>query len=70
MDFPLWAWAIPAGSFALLEAAAIRNRRGGDTASELIRRLAGINPVRPWRPLGVAVIATFCTWLAHHLIGG
>ncbi|MER5912309.1 hypothetical protein ABT124_17895 [Streptomyces sp. NPDC001982] len=68
MDFPLWLWAIPAGSFAVLEALAIRNRRKGDTASELLRRAAGISPARPWRPVGVAVIATFCAWLANHLI--
>lgn len=48
MDFPLWLWAIPAGSFAVLEAIAIRNRRQGDTASQLLRWLAGIKPVRPW----------------------
>lgn len=70
MDFPLWLWSIPVGSFAVLEAAAILNRRRGDTLSELIRQVAGIKPARPWRPVGVAVIATFCTWLAHHLIGG
>ncbi|WP_406168864.1 hypothetical protein [Streptomyces sp. NBC_00996] len=68
MDFPLWLWAIPAGSFAVLEGLAIFNRRRGDTLSELIRRAAGISPARPWRPLGIAAIATFCTWLAHHLI--
>ncbi|WP_432198726.1 hypothetical protein [Streptomyces sp. bgisy027] len=70
MDFPLWLWAVPAGSFAVLEGLAIANKRRGDTAGELLRRAAGISPVRPWRPLGVAVIATFCAWLAHHLIGG
>ncbi|WP_151484861.1 hypothetical protein [Streptomyces albicerus] len=70
MDFPLWLWAIPAGSFAVLEALAIRNRRQGDTASELIRRLAGISPARPWKPLGIAAITAVCTWLADHLIWG
>ncbi|WAZ20156.1 hypothetical protein STRCI_001255 [Streptomyces cinnabarinus] len=70
MDFPLWLWAIPAGSFAVLEGLAIANRRRGDTASELLRAAAGIKPARPWRPVGVAVIAGFCAWLANHLIGG
>ncbi|MGV4984503.1 hypothetical protein ACVB8X_13865 [Streptomyces sp. NRAIS4] len=70
MDFPLWLWAIPAGSFAVLEGLAMFNRRQGDAASELLRKLAGIKPARPWRPIGVAVIAAFCTWLARHLIGG
>lgn len=68
MDFPLWLWAIPTGSFAILEGLAIANKRRGDTASELIRRAAGIKPARPWRPLGAAAIAAFCAWLAHHLI--
>ncbi len=70
MDFPLWLWLIPGGSFVVLEALAITNRRQGDTASELLRLAAGIKPARPWRPLGVAVIAGACAWLAHHLIGG
>ncbi|MFJ9114491.1 hypothetical protein ACIRJO_02965 [Streptomyces sp. NPDC102394] len=70
MDFPLWLWAVPVGSFAVLEGVAIFNRRRGDTASELLRKAAGIKPLRPWRPAGVAAITTFCTWLAHHLIGG
>ncbi|MFF4547246.1 hypothetical protein ACFY1J_23970 [Streptomyces sp. NPDC001406] len=75
MDFPLWLWAIPAGSFAVLETLAIRNRHQGDTASELLlllllRRAAGISPARPWQPIGIAAVATFCAWLAHHLIGG
>lgn len=70
MDFPLWLWAIPAASFAILEGIAIFNRRRGDTASELLRRLAGIKPLRPWKPTGVAIITAACTWLAHHLIGG
>ncbi|MCI3277537.1 hypothetical protein [Streptomyces cylindrosporus] len=70
MDFPLWLWAIPAGSFAVMEGLAIANRRSGDNASELIRRAAGISPARPWRPLGIAAIATFCVWFGHHLIGG
>lgn len=70
MDFPLWLWAIPTGSFAVLEGLAIANKRQGDTASELLRAAAGIKPLRPWRPVGVAVVATFCAWLANHLIGG
>ncbi|MFE6362986.1 hypothetical protein ACFVP3_23680 [Streptomyces sp. NPDC057806] len=70
MDFPLWLWAIPAASFGVLEALAIANKRQGDTASELLRLAAGAKPARPWRPLGVAAIAGFCAWLAHHLIGG
>jgi hypothetical protein len=70
MEISAWWWLIPIGSFAVLEAIAIRNKVRGDTLSELLRRLAGINPVRPWRPLGVAAIAAFCAWLAHHLIGG
>jgi hypothetical protein len=70
VDFPLWLWAIPAGSFAVLEGLAIANKRQGDTASELLRRAAGIKPARTWRPLSIAVITTFCAWLAHHLIGG
>lgn len=70
MNFPLWLWAIPAGSFAVLEALAIRNKAKGDTASEVVRRLAGIKPARPWRPLGIAAIVGGCAWLAHHLING
>jgi hypothetical protein len=70
VDFPLWLWAIPLVAFAVLEGLAIANRRRGDTASELLRKLAGIKPLRPWRPAGVAAIATFCAWLAQHLIGG
>lgn len=70
MDFPLWLWAVPVGSFAVLEGVAIFNRRRGDTASELLRKLAGIRPLRPWKPTGVAVISALCAWLAHHIIGG
>ena len=70
MDFPLWLWAVPVGSFAVLEGVAIFNRRRGDTASELLRKLAGIRPLRPWKPTGVAVISALCAWLANHLIGG
>jgi hypothetical protein len=70
VDFPLWLWAVPAGSFVVLEALAIANQRNGDTASELLRVAAGIKPARPWRPLGIAAIAGFCTWLVNHLISG
>lgn len=70
MGISPWLWLIPAGSFAVLEAIAIRNRARGDTLSEVLRRLAGINPVRPWRPLGIAVIVALCTWLPAHLING
>lgn len=70
MDFPLWLWAIPAGTFVVLEVIALVNKRRGDTASELLRRLAGIEPARPWRPVGVAIVVGLLAWLAHHLVGG
>ncbi|MEV2277884.1 hypothetical protein AB0I72_20090 [Nocardiopsis sp. NPDC049922] len=62
---------MPVSTFAVLEAWALLNRsEREDTLSAVIRRLAGIRPRRPWRPVGIAVIATFCTWLAVHLITG
>src|SRR2546426_677788 len=70
MDISPWLWLIPVGSFATLETLAILNRHQGDTFSEVLRRLTGINPRRPWRPLGVAAIVAFCTWLPAHLIHG
>lgn len=70
MDISPWLWLIPAGSFAVLETIAIHNRQQGDTLSEVLRFLAGINPRRPWRPIGIAAIVAFCTWLPIHLIHG
>lgn len=70
MEIPDWAWAVSVGAFLAMEAVAIRNKIKGDTASEVIRRIAGIKPARPWKPLGVAAIAGFCAWLANHLIIG
>lgn len=70
MDISPWLWLIPAVSFAVLETIAIINRREGDTLSEVLRLLAGVNPRRPWLPLGVAAILAFCAWLPIHLIHG
>lgn len=70
MSFPVWLWIIPVVIFVVLEGIAIFNKRQGDTASELLRKLGGIKPLRPWRPVGVAVIVTFLAWLSDHLISG
>lgn len=70
MEISAWWWLVPVGSFAVLEAAAIFNWAKAETASSVLRRLAGIKPLRPWRPIGIAAVIASCTWLAHHLIVG
>ncbi|MBA2951423.1 hypothetical protein [Streptomyces himalayensis] len=66
----VWAVALAAAgaTFVVLEGRALLRRER--TLSAFLRRLAGIDPRRPWRPVGIAVIAGFCAWLASHLIFG
>lgn len=60
-----WVWLSLLAAAAAAEAAAFSHHEG--TASEHIRRLAGVDPVRPWRPVGVVAIVAGCAWLAWHL---
>lgn len=69
------AWLIWLGgtvvSFAALEIAAVRS--GGwrtSTLTATLRRWLGIQPERPWRLAGIAVILGFCAWLGSHLTFG
>lgn len=62
------AWVAVMVGFVALEAAAILNPNESSTASQVIRRAAGISPRTRWRPLGAAAIIGFSVWLAAHLI--
>lgn len=57
-------------SFLYLEARAIYKRKPQDTLTHFLRKLLGIDPVKPWRVLGVSILVGSCFWLAAHLATG
>jgi hypothetical protein len=61
-------WLVILGAFLGLEAVALMTPGNSRTASEAIRQVAGISPRRPWRPVGMAAVIGFSTWLAVHII--
>ena len=73
---PLWVWAAwlvaTFGSFGILEGIGLFTDADGDTLSEGLRFWLGIDPVAPWRPLGVAVFSLallgFTGWFLPHIV--
>ncbi len=66
-----WAWGAwafaSAGSFAVLETAALR-RNCHPTLSTTLRRTLGIYPRHSWRAPGVVALTAFWVWLTVHLL--
>lgn len=73
---PLWVWAawlaLTAASFAVLETIGLWTTADGDTLSEATRYWLGIDPVAPWRPLGIAgfslLLLGFTAWFYPHIV--
>lgn len=61
---------ITAGSFAIIETHAIKNRKTHGTLTYSIRRACGLHPVKPWRSVGAAAIVSSSAWFAVHIITG
>lgn len=63
------AWVLLALGLALLaaEIAALLTPKRGDTISERLRALLGVEPRRWWRPIGVIAAVGFLAWFAVHL---
>lgn len=65
------AWfVLAAGSFAILEAHAIRNQKHHATLTYSIRKACGLHPVRPWRRLGSVAVIGASAWFAAHIVTG
>ena len=65
-----WAWgawaAASAGSFVVLESAALR-RNCHPTLSTTLRRAMGIHPRHKWGTATLAALTAFWVWLVVHL---
>lgn len=65
------AWLLTAGvSFAILEGYAIRNRNTKGTLTYTLRKQLGIEPARPWKLFGTAVVCSASGWFAAHIVTG
>lgn len=56
--------------FTILEARAIVNKNQKGTLTYATRKALGIEPVKPWRLLGVAAICSGSGWFTAHMLTG
>lgn len=65
------AWfLVTLGTFAYLEARAVKARNGRGTLTAATRRVLGLYPPKPWRLFGAAGFTAFFAWLTAHIITG
>lgn len=69
-----WLGIMVLGTFGLLEGAALKSKKSGDTFSETLRRWLGVNPPRWYRWIGVTAFAVifggFSIWFFGHILFG
>lgn len=63
-------FVLTAGSFAVLEAHAIYNKKSHGTLTYSIRKACGLHPAKPWRTLGSVAVVGASTWFAAHIVTG
>lgn len=58
------------GGFTILEARAIVRKHKEGTLTYATRKVLGIDPVKPWRLMGIAAICSASGWFAAHMVTG
>lgn len=68
----MWvAWLLTTGAtFAVLEGYAIKNKKTEATLTYTLRKTLGLQPAKPWRFLGGAVVCGASAWFAMHITTG
>lgn len=70
MNFSDWYWLAFGAMFVGGEIVlAIREGESG-TLSGKLRKILGVNPVKPWRLVGVPAVFIFCIWFFPHIAFG
>lgn len=68
-DLVWGAWLVTVvGSFAVLEARALKNPEHGHTLSATTRRCLGVHPARPWRWVGTYALVSGLAWFGQHML--
>lgn len=63
------AWTVGTlATFGYLERAAFASHDPASTLTWTLRRWLGIEPARPWRPIGVGGLVGFLGWCAVHIL--
>lgn len=59
-----------AGGFGVAEFVLWKLNGQPGTLTAFLRKLLGFEPKKPWRPVGIVIVGTFCVWVFLHLVFG